>query len=137
LLAGLFYSPTPCSAAPAPTGQRKVDRRRSHPAKKNKKKHAIRLTRNCESLSLAKRNAITQEKTSMQATMTAASLLRSAASDKAASLAPVESAHSAESVSAAVDSSALLQGQKAVAISHNGSVYRLQATKLGKLILTK
>ena len=25
----------------------------------------------------------------------------------------------------------------AVAISHNGSVYRLQATKLGKLILTK
>ena len=80
---------------------------------------------------------MTQEKTSMQATMTAASLLRSAASDKAASLAPVEGAHSAESVSAAVDSSALLQGQKAVAISHNGSVYRLQATKLGKLILTK
>ncbi|MBY0408880.1 MAG: hemin uptake protein HemP [Burkholderiaceae bacterium] len=38
---------------------------------------------------------------------------------------------------AAVDSSALLQGQKAVAISHNGFVYRLQATKLGKLILTK
>ncbi len=73
----------------------------------------------------------------MQATMTAASLLRSAASDKAASLAPGEGAHSAESVSAAVDSSALLQGQKAVAISHNGSVYRLQATKLGKLILTK
>lgn len=37
----------------------------------------------------------------------------------------------------AVDSSTLLQGHKAVAISHNGSVYRLQATKLGKLILTK
>ena len=73
----------------------------------------------------------------MQATLTAASLLRSATSDKAASLTPVEGAHSAESVSAAVDSSALLQGQKAVAISHNGSVYRLQATKLGKLILTK
>lgn len=36
-----------------------------------------------------------------------------------------------------VDSSALLQGQKTVSISHNGSVYRLQATKLGKLILTK
>ena len=31
----------------------------------------------------------------------------------------------------------LLQGRKAVEISHNGSVYRLQATKLGKLILTK
>jgi len=39
--------------------------------------------------------------------------------------------------SLAVDSSALLQGNKAVAIVHNGSVYRLQATKLGKLILTK
>lgn len=37
----------------------------------------------------------------------------------------------------AVDSNALLQGQKAVAIVHNGVVYRLQATKLGKLILTK
>lgn len=31
----------------------------------------------------------------------------------------------------------LLQGRKAIEISHNGSVYRLQATKLGKLILTK
>jgi len=37
----------------------------------------------------------------------------------------------------AVDSNALLQGQKAVSIVHNGSIYRLQATKLGKLILTK
>ena len=31
----------------------------------------------------------------------------------------------------------LLQGRRAVAIAHNGSVYRLQATRLGKLILTK
>ena len=31
----------------------------------------------------------------------------------------------------------LLQGRKTVAIAHNGSVYRLQATRLGKLILTK
>ncbi|XDF37416.1 hemin uptake protein HemP [Paracidovorax avenae] len=37
----------------------------------------------------------------------------------------------------AVDSSELLKGQKTVAIFHNGSIYRLQATKLGKLILTK
>lgn len=37
----------------------------------------------------------------------------------------------------AVDSTALLQGHKAVSIMHNGAVYRLQATKLGKLILTK
>jgi hemin uptake protein HemP len=34
-------------------------------------------------------------------------------------------------------SDALLRGQKAVTISHNGSVYRLQATRQGKLILTK
>jgi hemin uptake protein HemP len=34
-------------------------------------------------------------------------------------------------------SSELLQGAKCVEISHNGSVYRLQATRLGKLILTK
>ena len=31
----------------------------------------------------------------------------------------------------------LLRGQKAVEITHNGSTYRLQATRLGKLILTK
>lgn len=31
----------------------------------------------------------------------------------------------------------LLQGRKTIEISHNGTVYRLQATKLGKLILTK
>lgn len=36
-----------------------------------------------------------------------------------------------------VDSADLLQGQKAVSIVHNGNTYRLQATKLGKLILTK
>ena len=34
-------------------------------------------------------------------------------------------------------SSDLLRGQKAVSIRHNGSTYRLQATRLGKLILTK
>lgn len=31
----------------------------------------------------------------------------------------------------------LFNGNKSVAIEHNGAVYRLQATKLGKLILTK
>lgn len=36
-----------------------------------------------------------------------------------------------------VDSTVLLRGQKAVEISHNGATYRLQATRLGKLILTK
>ena len=38
---------------------------------------------------------------------------------------------------AAVDSTDLLRGQKTVVIHHNGAAYRLQATKLGKLILTK
>ena len=36
-----------------------------------------------------------------------------------------------------VYSTDLLRGQKAVEIVHNGSTYRLQATRLGKLILTK
>ena len=31
----------------------------------------------------------------------------------------------------------LLKGRKTVEISHNGAVYRLQATRQGKLILTK
>ncbi len=38
---------------------------------------------------------------------------------------------------ASVESMDLLRGQKAVEIRHNGAIYRLQATKLGKLILTK
>ena len=38
---------------------------------------------------------------------------------------------------APLSSNYLLQGRKAIEITHNGSVYRLQATKLGKLILTK
>ena len=36
-----------------------------------------------------------------------------------------------------LESTELLKGSKAVGILHNGSLYRLQATKLGKLILTK
>ena len=38
---------------------------------------------------------------------------------------------------AALPSSALLRGQKSVTIEHQGEIYRLQLTKLGKLILTK
>ena len=34
-------------------------------------------------------------------------------------------------------SAALLQGRRAVAIEHNGAIYRLQTTRQGKLILTK
>ncbi|MES3002943.1 MAG: hemin uptake protein HemP [Pseudomonadota bacterium] len=36
-----------------------------------------------------------------------------------------------------VSSETLLQGARTVDIDHNGSIYRLQATRLGKLILTK
>lgn len=45
--------------------------------------------------------------------------------------------HEGATSPAAVDSHELLRGQKAVDIVHNGSTYRLQATRLGKLILTK
>ncbi|MFL6691566.1 MAG: hemin uptake protein HemP [Ramlibacter sp.] len=36
-----------------------------------------------------------------------------------------------------LNSEQLLQGRRIVEIRHNGEVYRLQATRLGKLILTK
>ena len=38
---------------------------------------------------------------------------------------------------AGLNSEALLQGQGSVAITHHGVIYRLQATRQGKLILTK
>lgn len=44
---------------------------------------------------------------------------------------------SIEAALASILSSELLRGKKAVSICHNGSTYRLQATRLGKLILTK
>lgn len=47
------------------------------------------------------------------------------------------SPQAASTPSGCVDSTELLRGQKTVEISHNGSTYRLQATRLGKLILTK
>jgi hemin uptake protein HemP len=46
-------------------------------------------------------------------------------------------AAAAQSPAALLESTDLLKGNKAVGILHNGSLYRLQATKLGKLILTK
>ena len=80
---------------------------------------------------------MTQE-TSMQASLTSAPLRRTASADPAGAPASGEaSSAGAQGATAALDSSVLLQGHKTVAISHNGSVYRLQATKLGKLILTK
>ena len=50
---------------------------------------------------------------------------------------PVPAPSMAQRPGQALDSQVLLQGQGSVAIQHNGVVYRLQATRLGKLILTK
>jgi hemin uptake protein HemP len=51
----------------------------------------------------------------------------------------VEHAPGASSAARAnpIPSEQLLQGRRLVEISHNGEVYRLQSTRLGKLILTK
>jgi len=38
---------------------------------------------------------------------------------------------------AVIDSEQVLQGRAAVVIAHRGAYYRLQATRQGKLILTK
>lgn len=46
-------------------------------------------------------------------------------------------AHSPARAQPLLDSRELLRGARLVEISHNGEIYRLQATRLGKLILTK
>lgn len=51
--------------------------------------------------------------------------------------APAGQRHPPNAPSEPLSSQALLQGQSTVAIAHNGNIYRLQATRLGKLILTK
>ena len=42
-----------------------------------------------------------------------------------------------DSGQASMNSTEILRGKKTVDINHNGSTYKLQATRLGKLILTK
>ncbi len=66
----------------------------------------------------------------MQATLHLSTLLSTAGAQ------PADAAQGAQDRLPSVDSHALLQGQKAVTIHHNGALYRLQATRLGKLILT-
>jgi hemin uptake protein HemP len=60
--------------------------------------------------------------------------------DSAAEQARAQSSKAPGAVQAAagpLDSAKLLRGARSVEICHNGAVYRLQATRLGKLILTK
>jgi hemin uptake protein HemP len=54
-----------------------------------------------------------------------------------APLTPTEPASPPAPRRAPLPSEQLLQGRRLVEIAHNGEVYRLQATRLGKLILTK
>ena len=54
-----------------------------------------------------------------------------------ASASPAAAEHGLDGPCRQLPSTALLQGGKAVEINHNGAIYRLQSTKLGKLILTK
>ena len=51
--------------------------------------------------------------------------------------APPSQAPGAKQASGPLDSAKLLGGARSVEIRHNGAVYRLQETRLGKLILTK
>jgi hemin uptake protein HemP len=75
----------------------------------------------------------TADPLAMQTALTSFSLLNHPSSDRAGGQGVAPS----EKPVPLVESKALLQGNKTVGILHNGSLYRLQATKLGKLILTK
>ncbi len=70
----------------------------------------------------------------MQATLTLHTMNELTRQTEAGAAADTGSSRNATST---MSSSELLKGQKAVSILHNGSLYRLQETKLGKLILTK
>jgi hemin uptake protein HemP len=73
----------------------------------------------------------------MQVTPNAFSVLSHSSLDHSGGgMASSQSTQSARQVPL-VESTELLRGSKSVGIMHNGSLYRLQATKLGKLILTK
>ncbi|MCT9812794.1 hemin uptake protein HemP [Acidovorax sp. Be4] len=69
----------------------------------------------------------------MPATLTASSLPRTGLANNS----PIQLAPLLAESALGMDSTDLLQGRKCVTILHNGMPYRLQATKLGKLILTK
>ncbi len=60
-----------------------------------------------------------------------------AAHRQPASAAPPARSGERAAVPDAVRSEALLQGRSHISIMHNGEIYQLRATRLGKLILTK
>lgn len=72
----------------------------------------------------------------MQATLSLNSTRR-LASQQSISVERVSPSCSLLQQDGSVDSEMLLRGNKSISIVHNGAIYRLQATKLGKLILTK
>ena len=57
--------------------------------------------------------------------------------DPVASLSPASDPSAVNAPTSCLNSTDILRGKKAVEINHNGFIYRLQATRLGKLILTK
>jgi len=67
----------------------------------------------------------------------ASNIMPLSAARSAQDKAPGLVAQAAGSQPICVDSLELLRGQKTVKINHNGTTYCLQATRLGKLILTK
>jgi hypothetical protein len=58
-------------------------------------------------------------------------------SEQSASPHPVPAISSAQSGIKRIASESLLGGLEEIQITHNGSIYRLRTTALGKLILTK
>lgn len=62
---------------------------------------------------------------------------RPAPSSRVASPVATPAAASATGATPVLSSQSVLQGRTQVVIEHNGSVYRLQTTRQGKLILTK
>ena len=64
-------------------------------------------------------------------------IVTSCAAGSAQDKAPGLVAQTPDSQPICVDSLELLRGQTTVKINHNGTTYCLQATRLGKLILTK
>jgi hemin uptake protein HemP len=62
---------------------------------------------------------------------------RSFSTSQHSSGSPATSGFTQAAAQSPVHSDALLRGRKTVHIAHNGMLYTLQATKQGKLILTK